>query len=120
MVDVIDWIQTNGVGLGIILLVPLLILLGYMGLSLASTYLSSPISHVSPATYCATIPHGIYTIFPGYLTLLSLGGNAAYSSLFILSACIGNSVAPISMALWYFEIMPIALIAEVVRQRVTM
>ena len=120
MVDVIDWLQTNGIGLLIILGVPFLILLGYMGVSLASTYLSSSISHVTLATYCATIPHGIYTIFPGYLTLLSLGGNAAYSSLFILSACVGNSVALISMVLWYFEIMPIALIAEVVRQRVTM
>ena len=120
MVDVIDWLQTNGLGVGILLLTPLLILLGYLGLSLASTYLSSSISHIAPATYCATIPHGIYTIFPGYLTLLSLGGNAAYSSLFILSTCIGNSVALISMVLWYFEIMPIALIVEVIRQRVTM
>jgi hypothetical protein len=117
MVDIIDFIQSNGVGIGIILLVPLLILFGYIGLSLGSTYLSSPISHVSPQAYCATIPHGTYTIFPGYLTLLSLGGNSAYSSLFILSACIGNSVAPISMALWYLEIMPLAFIVEFIIQR---
>ena len=120
MVDIIDWIQTNGLGLGIILLVPLLILFGYLGLSLASTYLSSPISHISPQTYCTTIPHGIYTIFPGYLTLLSLGGNAAYSSLFLLASCIGNSVAAISMVLWYIEILPIAFIAKLIRQRVSM
>ena len=120
MVDIIEWIQTNGMGLLMILGAPLIILFGYIGISYASTYVSSPISHVSPQTYCTMIPHGIYTIFPGYLTLLSLGGNSAYSSLFILSACIGNSVALISLALWYFEIMPLALIVEVIRQRVSM
>jgi hypothetical protein len=118
MVDIVDFIQTNGVGIGIILLVPLLIMFGYVGLSLASTYISSPISHISPQTYCATIPHGVYTIFPGYLTLLSLGGSTSYSSLFLISACIGNSVYITSLALWYLEIIPIALIAEIIRQRV--
>ena len=120
MVDIVDWIQTNGVGLGIILIVPLLIMFGYLGLSLASTYISSPISHVSPQTYCATIPNGLYTIFPGYLTLLGVGGNATYSSLFLLASCIGSSIAPLSLVLWYIEILPIALIAEIVRQRVSM
>ena len=120
MVDLIDWIQTNGLGIGIILVVPLLILFGYLGLSLASTYISSPLSHVSPQSYCAAIPAGIYTIFPGYLTLLSLGGNAAYSSLFLLASCIGNRVALISLVLLYIEIIPIAFIAEIIRQRVNM
>jgi hypothetical protein len=120
MVDIIDWLQSNGMGIAIILLVPLLIMLGYIGLSMASTYISAPISNVNPQTYCAQIPTGIYTIFPAYLTLLGLVSSSSYSALFLLTSCIGQSVAPISMVLWYFEILPIGIAAEVIRQRVSL
>lgn len=116
-VDVVDWLQTNGIGIVIILAAPLFIMFGYIGISFASTFVSTPLTHVSTQAYCAEIPTGVYTIFPAYLTLLSIGGNGAYSSLFLLSACIGSSVEWLSLVLWYFEIMPIAVIAEIVRQR---
>jgi len=117
MVDIVDWLSTNGLGLAIILLTPLLILGGYIGLTYASTYVSSPISHLTAAQYCATVPHGIYTIFPLYISLLGVTGNVAASSYSIITACIGGNVELVSLLIWYFEIMPIALIAEFVRQR---
>jgi len=118
MVDIIDWIQTNGIGLLVIFVAPLVILGLYIALTYGSTLLAQPLNHISPNAYCATIPQGTYTIFPGFLVLLGLGGNSAYSSLYLLTACIGKGVSFLSVIIWWLELVPIGLIVEIIRERV--
>ncbi len=119
MPDIIDWLTTNGMGLLLIIFAPLVIMGLYIGISYVSTYVSSPLNHVSTQTYCAEIPHGTYTIFPAFLTLLSLGGSTAYASTYLLTACIGSSVSLWSVLIWYVELLPIGFVIEIIRQRVS-
>jgi hypothetical protein len=105
-------------GIGVILLIPLLWLLIVTGLYIGSSYLQTTFSHKPISAFCDELKPGIYTIFPPIESIIYFRSPYAlyYGS---IPACINNPVSPLSLVPWYLELLPIGIIAEILRQRVT-